>query len=100
LVCDNPQIAISFQHVKGHANKNKPKHQCSRVEQINIDCDEKAELRVQADTPPTPYLPLPGAECMVKISGSWILARVGKAVQLLPVAIAQEEFLARKIENR
>lgn len=98
MVRDNPQIAISFQHVKGHANKNKPKHQCSQIEQINIDCDEEAELRVQADTPPTPYSPLPGAKCMVKISGSWISARVDKAVQLLPGAIAQEEFLARKLK--
>jgi hypothetical protein len=29
LVQDNPHITISFKHVKGHANKNKPKHLCS-----------------------------------------------------------------------
>lgn len=59
IVKENSHIAISFKHVKGHANKNKPKHQCSRIEQININCDKEAELRVQSGTPPSPYSPLP-----------------------------------------
>ena len=98
IVKENSHIAISFKHVKGHANRNKPKHKCSRIEQINIDCDEEAELRVQSGTPPSPYSPLPGAKCMVKVSGSWISARVDKAVHLLPGTIAQERFLADKLK--
>lgn len=86
LVNDHSEIAISFKHVKGHANKNKPKSQCTRIEQINIDCDEEAELRVQQNATHTPYSPLPGAKCMVKVHGSWISSRVDKAVQLVPAA--------------
>jgi hypothetical protein len=70
LVKDNPEIAITFQHVKGHANKNKPKSQCTRIEQINIDCDEEAECCIQQNHTPTPYSPLPGAKCMIKVHGS------------------------------
>jgi hypothetical protein len=80
LVHDNPEITITFKHVKGHANENKPKSQCTYIEQINIDCHEEAELRVQQNHSPTPYSPLPGAKCMVKVHGSWISSRADKAV--------------------
>jgi hypothetical protein len=69
---DNPETAVQFKHVKGHANAKKPKHQCSRIEQINIDCNEEAGMRVESGDPHTPYSPLPGAKCMLKVKGLWI----------------------------
>jgi hypothetical protein len=98
VVEDNSDIAIGFKHVKGHANAKKPKHQCARIEQVNIDCDERAERRVESGELPTPYSPLPGAKCMLKVKGSWISHRVDKAIQLIPSAMAQEVFLMRKLK--
>jgi hypothetical protein len=97
LVEENPDMAIHFKHVKGHANEKKPRHQCSRIEQINIDCDEEAGMRVESGDPPTPYSPLPGAKCMIKVRGSWISQRVDKAIQQIPSAAAQEKFLMKKL---
>lgn len=65
-------------------DKNKPKRLYTWIEQINIDCDEEAKLRFQANDTPTPYSPLPGAKskCMVQVCGSLVSLRVDKAVQL------------------
>jgi hypothetical protein len=98
IVQDNPEITITFKHVKGHANKNKPKSLCTYIEQINIDCDEEAELRVQQNHIPTQYSQLPGAKCMVKVYGSWISSRVDKAVQLIPAEEAQIAFIREKLK--
>jgi hypothetical protein len=57
LVDDHAEVCISFQHVKGHADKDKPKNKCTRIEQINIDCDEEAEKCVEGNITPTPYHP-------------------------------------------
>lgn len=95
LVVDHTDIQISFQHVKGHANKDKPKHQCTRIEQINIECDEEAEECMRSGVAPSPYKPLPGSRCMVKIAGTWISNRVDKAIQMFPSTIAQEKYLVK-----
>ena len=97
LVHDNTAITITFQHVQGHADKKKMKSQCTKIEQLNIECDEEAELRVQKDHPPTPYSPLPGAKCMVKIQGTWISSRIDKAIQLIPAAEAQKKYIREKL---
>jgi hypothetical protein len=105
-IVNGPEISMTFQHVKGHADKDKPKHKCTRIEQINIDCDEEAEECkgkpkhkctrieqinidcdeeaeecVQSNIIPTPYHPLPGSKCVVRIAGTWISNRVDKAMQ-------------------
>ena len=40
-------LKVTYHHVKGHANAKKAKEDCNRIEQINIDCDEDADHRVQ-----------------------------------------------------
>jgi hypothetical protein len=97
LIEDHPKVHITFKHVNGHADKDKPKHKCTRIEQINIDCDEEAEKCVERDIAPTPYEPLPGAKCVLRISGSWVSARVDKAMQMVTATIAQEKYLATRL---
>ena len=97
IVENHPEIQITFQHVNGHADKDKPKHKCTRIEQINIDCDTEAEECVNSGIVPSPYNPLPGARCMVKIAGTWISNRVDKAMQMIPSTIAQEKYLVTRL---
>lgn len=54
-------------------------------------------MRVESGDSHTPYSPLPGAKCMLKVKGSWISQRVDKAIQLIPSAAAQETFLMKKL---
>jgi hypothetical protein len=98
LLEDHSEIPVNFKHVHGHADRKKPKHKCSWIEQVNIDCDEEAEECVKEDHTPTPFHPLPGARCMLKIAGKWITGRVDKAMQLIPGERAQEEYLSQRLK--
>jgi ribonuclease HI len=99
LLENHPEVHVTFKHVKGHANDKKPKHKCSWIEQLNIDCDEEAEECVGRNHTPTPFQPLPGSKCMVRISGKWITSRVDIAMQLIPSALAQEEYLLKRLQT-
>ena len=59
-------IDVDYAHVKGHADRNSTREACTRLEQINIDCDEDAEQCVQSGMRPDKFFPLPGSKCMVK----------------------------------
>lgn len=99
LLEDHPAIPVAFRHVKGHANEKKPKHKCSWIEQVNIDCDEEAEECVEKNFIPTPFAPLPGSRCMIKISGRWITSRIDRAMQVIPSAKAQEAYLLHRLKT-
>lgn len=69
-------ITADFKHFKGHADKNKDKAECTRIEQLNIECDERAEECVVQNELASPFRPLPGSKCMVRIGDDWLTSRL------------------------
>ena len=92
------QLSVDFKHVKGHADRSKSKHECSRIEQLNIDCDEDAEICVQSGQQPQAFKPLPGSKCMVQIRNEWVTSRLAKAIQYRTASKDLEDYLIKRLK--
>ena len=91
------KLDVGFEHVKGHADKDKPREACTELEQVNIDCDEGAEARVQSGDCPSKFKPLPGSKCMVRYGSKWITSRIDKAIQYHTTSEQMEKYLAKRL---
>ena len=80
---ESTEINIRFQHVKAHADDDKPFHECNRIEQYNIKCNADAEKCVQQNHKPTPFQPLPGSKCMIQLQGKWLFQCIDKSIQYI-----------------
>ena len=92
------QVPAEFQ--PDFRDRSKSRAKCSKIEQLNIDCDEDAEQCVQSGTQPLPFNPLPGSKCMVKINGKWVSSRLDKdkAIQYRTSSKDLEEYLSERLK--
>lgn len=89
---------ITFKHVKGHVDRERPCSQWTRIETIQVACDEAAETCVKMGLTPDPFRPLPGARCMLRVQNRWISQKAETALSTLPALAELKTYLTSRLK--